>query len=374
MSHELRTPLNSILGLSESLLEQRRDPLSEYQQRSLQTIASSGAHLLELINDILDLSKIEAGMFDYYPQVTGIDDLCKGSLTFVKEIATRKSITLAYVNEIAAPQIFADPRRLKQILVNLLTNAVKFTPTNGQVTLRVHGEVEQDRIRFSIHDTGIGIAEKDLQQIFVPFVQVDSTLTRAYEGTGLGLALVQKLTDLHGGSVDVESEVGKGSRFTVNLALGQAMLAQPPIVESGGKVPSRASVEKAPAPPTVPAERGLILLAEDNLANILTIGDYLESHGYQVLFAHDGVEAIGKALENLPNLILMDIQMPIMDGLEAIRRLRAMPRFASTPIIALTALVMPGDRERCLEAGASEYMSKPVSLKMLVKTIQDLMK
>ena len=372
MSHELRTPLNSILGLSETLLEQRRDPLSAYQQKSLQTIASSGEHLLELINDILDLSKIEAGKFDYYPQIIGVDDLCRSSLAFVKEQATRKSITLTYRLETTVSKMYADPRRLKQTLVNLLTNAVKFTPDNGYVILRVHGNAEQDRIQFSVIDTGIGIAPEDMENLFQPFVQVDSRLTREYEGTGLGLALVQKLTDLHGGSVDVESEVGKGSRFTINLSIGQAMLEQPKVIESNDKLSTVEQTEKTDIPTAELTDRRVILLAEDNMANILTIGDYLESHGYQVVVAHDGLSAIEQAEALQPNIILMDIQMPVLDGLEAIHILRAMPRFAATPIIALTALAMPGDRERCLEAGANEYMSKPVSLKALAEKIREL--
>jgi len=167
----------------------------------------------------------------------------------------------------------------------------------------------------------------------------------------------------------VESEVGKGSRFTVNLPVGQAIIAQQAVIESGSKLPDNEQAIPSPQP----ADRGIILLAEDNMANILTIGDYLEGHGYQVVVAHDGLEAIEKAGEIQPNIILMDIQMPALDGLEAIRRLRMLPRFKTTPIIALTALAMPGDRERCLAAGANEYMSKPVSLKGLAKTIKQLL-
>jgi CheY-like chemotaxis protein/anti-sigma regulatory factor (Ser/Thr protein kinase) len=373
MSHELRTPLNGILGISETLLEQRRDPITEYQQRSLQIIQSSGSHLLELINDILDLSKIEARKFDYYPQILSVEELCRSSLTFIKQQALSKSMTITYREETAGSKVYADPRRLKQILVNLLANAVKFTPEHGQVTLQVHTDAELDRIQFSVIDNGIGIAPEDLRQLFVPFKQVDSSFTRNHEGTGLGLALVQKLTEMHGGSVDVESEVGKGSRFTINLPWEQAILAH---AEA-----SQTSTETVPAPPfrksnAAEAERldrGIILLAEDNLANILTMSDYLETHGYQVVVAHDGAEAIEKAEQIHPHLILMDIQMPVMDGLDATARFRNNPRFASTPIIALTALAMPGDRERCLKAGANEYMSKPVSLKMLMKTIRQLL-
>ena len=373
MSHELRTPLTSILGLSESLLEQMLDPLSDRQQKSLQVIASSGSHLLGLINDILDLSKIEAGKFDYYPQIIVVDELCRNSLAFVKEQATRKSITVTYINETPFFKIYADPRRLKQILINLLINAVKFTPEKGSVTLQVNADLEQDLIHFSVMDNGIGIAPEDLQRLFQPFVQVDRKLNRQHEGTGLGLTLVQKLTDLHGGSVEVDSEVGKGSRFTINLACRQDEIAKLESPQSPPVIPVSEQTDKTGILSEASEPRGVIILADDNLANILTIGEYLESHRYEVIVAHDGVEALERAEMNNPDIILMDIQMPVMGGLEATRQLRANPRFAGTPIIALTALAMPGDRERCLLAGASKYMSKPVSLKTLKQTIENLL-
>jgi PAS domain S-box-containing protein len=372
MSHELRTPLTGILGLSESLLEERRGSLNDYQQRSLQIIESSGHHLLELINDILDLSKIEAGKFDFYPQNVEVNELCRASLTFVKSQAAKKSIQVIFKNQAQVSQIFADVRRLKQILVNLLSNAVKFTPDGGTVTLQVVTDLERDLIQFNVIDTGIGIAPQDLQRLFQPFVQVDSSLNRQHEGTGLGLALVQKLTDLHGGSVQVESEVGKGSRFTINLNCRQDVVTK---LKDVGAVPHLVETESAErwaASRAAHARRRQILLAEDNLPNILTIGEYLESYGYQVVVAHDGLEAITKAEETHPDLILMDIQMPVLNGLEAIARLRSSERFGSTPIIALTALAMPGDRERCLQVGADEYMSKPVSLRKLMETMESL--
>jgi signal transduction histidine kinase/CheY-like chemotaxis protein len=374
MSHELRTPLTSILGLSESLLEQRRGALNKNQQKSLQIIESSGSHLLALINDILDLSKIEAGKFDFYPQPISVDEICRSSLAFIKSQAAKKSITVIYDNEATVSKIYADPRRLKQILVNLLINAVKFTSEHGEVILQVRTDLEQDLIKFSVIDNGIGIAPEDLKRLFQPFVQVDSSLNRQYEGTGLGLALAQKLADLHGGSVQVESEVGKGSRFTINLASKQDEIAKLEALESHTTLQAIEQAEKIDAHSESSGSKGVILLADDSLSNIMTIGDYLESHGYEVVIARDGLEAVEKAEEIQPDIILMDIQMPSMDGLEAITRLRGKPQFASTPIIALTALAMSGDRERCLQAGASEYMSKPVSLKALLREIPNLLK
>ena len=367
MSHELRTPLNSIIGLSESLLEQRRGSLSEHQQQSLQIIEASGRHLLELINDVLDLSKIEAGKFDYYPQTVDVDTLCRSSLAFIKEQALRKFITLHYEAGKNTLKIHADPRRLKQILVNLLTNAVKFTPDHGEVRLQVYADAEEDLIQFSVIDNGIGIAQEDLKRLFQPFVQVDGKLNRQFEGTGLGLFLVQKLTDLHGGSVQVESEAGKGSRFTINIPRGRDIVNQQKIIHADG---GRKAEPRSNPISDGPVKHSVILLAEDNMPSVLTISDYLESYGYEIKVAYNGLEAIEKAEEINPNVILMDIQMPVMDGLEAIRRLRTMPKFASVPIIALTALAMPGDRERCLEAGANEYISKPVSLKKLMQLLE----
>ena len=370
MSHELRTPLNSILGLSESLLEQKRGTLNHHQQKSLQIVESSGRHLLELINDVLDLSKIDAGMFDFHPDIISVDEFCRSCLAFVRSQALKKSITVTYTKDTNFSKLYADPRRLKQIIVNLLNNAVKFTLETGSVNLRVSGDPEQDLIQFSVIDNGIGIATGDLKSLFQPFVQLDSSLSRQYEGTGLGLALVQKLTDLHGGSVQVESEIGKGSCFTISLSCKQDEIDR--LENNSSNLKSTVSVSAENANPLLKSAKhhSTVLLAEDNMSNVLMISEYLESHGYEVVVAHDGIEAIEKAEATNPKIILMDIQMPAMDGLEAMTRLRSSSRFATTPIVALTALAMPGDRERCLLAGASEYMSKPVSLKSLKQAIE----
>jgi PAS domain S-box-containing protein len=366
MSHELRTPLNAILGLTESLQEQTRGPLNERQLKSLRTIEESGRHLLALINDILDLSKIEAGKLELQLDLVPIEPVCQACLQFIKEAATKKNIGVSFILENREATMRADMRRLKQILVNLLSNAVKFTPEGGQVGLTVTCDAERQVITLCVWDSGIGIAPEDLPRLFKPFVQVDSSLSRQHEGTGLGLALVTRLTDLHGGSLTVESEPDQGSSFMVSLPWQDssdfAQKSEP--VEALSNISNLRRVTAKSE-----ADRPLILLAEDNEANIQLMVEYLTDEGYRIAVARNGEEAVDRARDECPALILMDVQMPHIDGLEATRRLRADPQLAGTPIIAVTALAMPDDRERCLAAGASDYLSKPVSLKNLARTI-----
>ena len=224
---------------------------------------------------------------------------------------------------------------------------------------------EKKFINFSVNDTGIGISENDIPKLFTPFTQLDSRLARQYEGTGLGLSLVKELTELHNGIIHVQSTVGAGSTFTVSIPCKYENCLET-IQEKDG-VTAKPELEQSK-----PLAAKKILLAEDAESNIIILGDFLNFHGYEMIYARNGREAIEKAIETLPDLILMDIQMPVMDGLEATRRLRIDPRFTSVPIVALTALAMTGDRERCLEAGATEYVSKPVNLKQLEELIKKL--
>ena len=383
MSHELRTPLNSILGMSESLKEEILGSLNEKQLKAIATVESSGEHLLALINDILDLSKMSAGMMELDIESTSVKNLCTSSLVFVKQQAFNKSIQIhshvpPQINNI---NINIDERRIKQVLINLLTNAVKFTPNGGTVNLRVaigSGDIWQgeatipQRLRdmnsptilFQVVDTGIGIAAKDLPMLFQSFVQVDSALNRQYEGTGLGLALVKQIVELHGGQVMVESEVGQGSCFTVAL---------PCEMSAFNAIASLPTSTTSSSLDIVPDNASLILLAEDNEANIQTFSSYLIAINYRVIIARNGVEAIALAKANLPDIILMDVQMPTMDGLEATKQIRLDPNLIHIPIIALTALAMEGDREKCLAAGANEYLAKPIKLRQLTTTIQQFL-
>jgi len=217
VSHELRTPLSGVLGYSEILLEGVRGPLTEKQQQAVQMISSSGEYLLKLVNDILDISRIETGKFEIRPEIMDVNEICKSSLSLILPLAEKKSIRVDYSPSTDALTLFADPKRLKQMLVNLLHNAVKFTPEQGSVKFNVQANAKEGVMRFSITDTGIGIKPEEIEKLFMPFVQVDSGLSRQYEGTGLGLALVKKLAELHGGRVELQSDFGKGSCFTLVL-------------------------------------------------------------------------------------------------------------------------------------------------------------
>jgi signal transduction histidine kinase len=386
MSHELRTPLNAILGMVEGLQEGVFGDVNQGQIKALQTIERSGSHLLALINDILDLAKIEAGklVLDFAP--TAIAPLCQSSLAFVKQQAHQKGISVETKLPPHLPDLAIDERRIRQVLINLLNNAVKFTPEGGRITLEVSLPPAQTHLmlRIAVIDTGIGIAPENIEKLFQPFIQIDSALNRQYTGTGLGLALVRRIVELHGGQVGLTSKVGVGSCFTIDLPVSQTsdeeqrkVGAIPPwLPQSTGAEEQRsrgAGTRIGIAPPSVAQESPLILLAEDNEANISTISSYLTAKGYRLVLAKTGHEAIATAKSAQPDVILMDIQMPGMDGFEAMKQIRSNRTLADVPIVALTALAMAGDREKCLAAGANDYLSKPVKLKQLTNIIQQLL-
>ncbi|MDY7022512.1 MAG: ATP-binding protein [Cyanobacteriota bacterium] len=363
MSHELRTPLNSVIGLSQALMQEVYGPLSDRQAISLERIFNSGQHLLSLINDILDLAKIESGKENLRVSPVQISVLCNASLDFIRRQAELKELELSCKIYTENDILEVDERRMKQVLINLLNNAVKFTPNEGKVNLIVEGDPTNQLISFSVIDTGIGIAQKDMDKLFESFVQIESSLSRRYEGTGLGLALVRRIVELHGGSVAVESEVGKGSKFKVTLPWKQSQVKLD--LNSLKKVKAKKRKTK------IPPGDILILVAEDNENNVVILSDYLSFKGYNLTFAKNGLEAVNIAKERKPKLILMDIQMPKMDGIEATRWIRSDPQMADVPIIALTALAMPGDQEKCKQAGVNAYMTKPVILDQLEELIHE---
>ena len=381
MSHELRTPLNAILGMTEGLQDQIFGTVNERQLKALQIVESSSNHLLELINDILDLAKIESGHIELDFAIASIPLIAQSSLEFVKQQALKKQIQLTIKLAPNLPNLLIDERRIRQALINLLNNAVKFTPTGGgSVTLEVKQQpsvlnkttdTTQDYLQISISDTGIGIAAENIQKLFQPFIQIDSALNRKFEETGLGLALVKRIVELHGGYVDLTSELGVGSCFTILLPC--LPLPNPQTKICSGNLPVKPSETELSTTSTDIRQDFLILIVDDDEVNSMTVSSYLKVKGYRFLLAKDGKEAIALTKAHKPDLILMDIQMPVMDGLEATRQIRLDPDVADIPIIALTALAMDGDREQCLAAGANEYVTKPVKLKDLVAMIRNLL-
>jgi len=373
MSHELRTPLNAILGSAESLEEGIYGELDVKQRRPIEMIDESGRHLLSLINDILDLSKVQAGMLELELESIVPQEIAEGSLRFIREAALKKRLNISTQFDDSIETVHADGRRLKQILVNLLSNAVKFTPEGGNVGLEYVADPEREAVYFVVWDSGMGISREGQQKLFAPFVQLDAGLDREFSGTGLGLALVSRMTELHGGSVSVESPgVGEGTRFTVSLPWEAPTVVRNPTEGTGAGGEPEAAIEELDPP--LGGAAPLVLLAEDNEVTIEVMSAVLQAKGYRLIVARNGQEAVDRAKEESPDLILMDVQMPVMDGIEATRQIRDITELASTPIIIVTAVAMDGDRERCLATGANEYLSKPVSLKNLTATIERLIR
>ncbi len=388
MSHELRTPLNSILGFSDLLLRQISGPLSDRQVNHVGLIEKSGQHLLHLINDILDLSKIEAGKAELDLQTVYMQEICTDCLKMIHPRADKKRIALSLELDYRLTKVLVDERRVRQIIINLLSNAIKFTPEAGQVKLSgrlAYGSEIEDDYRpdcspvnastpylcLEVKDSGIGIPSERWHLLFRPFQQVDSSLTRRHEGTGLGLALTKRLAELHGGTVSFQSIYGCGSTFRVWLPLTE--------MRSELSTPSsdiRSLSAAIPKSESIGNKR--VLVVEDQLFNQMLISELLELEGYKVELIGDGKtmqQAIASSLatlETLPHLILMDIQLPDIDGFELMHQLKTHKLWRSVPVIAVTALAMPGDRDRCLAAGASAYLSKPLDLNSAIATIQSL--
>jgi PAS domain S-box-containing protein len=366
MSHELRTPLTAILAFAQLLQKQTYGTLTEKQAKAARTIEDSGRHLLALITDILDLSKIEAGQLALEREWVSLSVVCHASLELVKAqaAAKRQIYTLRLLP--AELMVYADPLRLKQVVVNLLSNAVKFTPEDGTWGLEATRDPATQAVHLTVWDRGIGIAPADLPRLFQTFVQLDARLAREYAGTGLGLVMVRRLIELHGGQVSVTSTVGQGSQFTVSLPGPRGLAPLPPL-------PFLAPADVSPSPltPASPA-RPRVLLADDNAATLLALTDFLESEGYRVITVPNGRAALARARAETFAAIVMDIQMPDMDGLEVMRRMRQEPALAHTPILALTALTMPGDRERCLTAGATDYVAKPFQFEHIREKLRQL--
>jgi PAS domain S-box-containing protein len=359
MSHELRTPLNAVIGLSQVLLEQTFGPLNAKQSEYLDGVRQSGNHLLSLINDILDLSKIEAGKEQFEPAIFSMPETLRNAFMLVKEKAMKHGIALSQELGSEVGLFYADERRVKQVLFNLLSNAVKFTEPGGKVGLKARQDAQT--LILTVWDTGIGIPESKRHLIFQPFQQLDSSLSRKHEGTGLGLVLSKRLVEMHGGTISFEAREGGGTSFTVTLPVtGETKTMAPHGLERAGA---------AHQSPDAQAGGKKIMLVEDNQLNMLLVADFLKTKGFAVVEATSGELALEKAARERPDIILLDIQMPGIDGFEVLRKLREDPGLKDIPVIVMTALAMKGDEERCRLAGADDYISKPVNLKEMLNKI-----
>ncbi|BDI16528.1 hypothetical protein ANSO36C_23300 [Nostoc cf. commune SO-36] len=361
-SHEIRTPLSSIIGFTHLLLAPGFEPTKERQQEYLSIIQSSGKHLLALINDILDLSKIEANQLEVQCEIVDVPLLCMNVLTLVKEKAANKGLKLCLEIEPDITTLVADPLRLKQMLLNLIFNALKFT-NEGSVGLRV--ACKGVFVHFTVWDTGTGISQEDQVQLFQPYFQIGKAVADGIEGTGLGLAVTRKLAQIHGGSVTVESEVNHGSRFTLVLPLKQEVG-----VGGAGKAGEAGEGEFSSFPlPFTPSSSVEILLVENDLPNAGLMQIYLRKLGYQVTWVKKATE-MWEALTQLnPAVILMDVYLADDNGLNLVQQLRKHQQYRTIPVIIQTAMAMKGDRETCLAAGVNDYISKPIDLPLLASLV-----
>lgn len=375
-SHEIRTPLSSIIGFTHLLLAQGYNPGKQRHQEYLNIIQSSGKHLLGLINDILDLSKIEANQLEVQWEIVDVSTLCKNVLALVKEKAANKGLKLRLEIDPDVNNLVADPLRLKQMLLNLLFNAVKFT-TKGSVGLQVKTEAEY--LRFTVWDTGSGISQEDQKLLFKPYCQIVNPAVERTEGTGLGLVVTKKLAEIHGGSLELESELNQGSRFTIVLPL-QPMGKVLEAIETKATEDLRRSEEFGYAGfPNVQNPNSAmngntdfatkVLLVEDDIPNAELIRIYLTQLGYQVSWVKNAADMWANLARLEPAVILMDVILPDTNGLKLVQEIRKNQQYQHISIIVQTAMAMKGDREICLAAGVDDYICKPLDLALLASMV-----
>lgn len=368
MSHELRTPMTSILGFSSLLEQQVYGELNERQQLYVSQIHQSGEHLLTLINEVLDLSKIEAGQMNLHLAPIAVDAICQDALTMVGTQATAKQLMIHRSVQAGLPPLVADEVRVRQMLLNLLSNAIKFSQERGEVGLEARQD--GDRLLLTVWDQGVGIPLDKQNLLFQPFQQLDSSLARQYEGTGLGLALTQRLARLHGGNVTLESDANQGARFTIALPFDcREGLLGGEILDVPTYPPAATLLSEGGLVPLPGQSSGQVLLVEDHPVNAMLLEHMLTYWGYETFHAPNGQVALDWLGEHRPTLVLMDVHLPGMDGLEVARRIRSNPQWDGIPIVATTALARRQDRDRCLSAGMQEYLSKPINSAELVSVL-----
>ena len=361
MSHELRTPMNGILGMIDVVLE---GSISGEQREELETAQRCAHSLLSLLNDILDLSKIESGKMGLEKIPFQLKSVVNEAIKTHQVRARQKRVDLvAEVYPDVADTVYGDPMRLRQVLGNLLSNAIKFTESGHvRVFLRTAAVLKEGRTEFEllVEDSGVGIPADKLEKIFDKFTQADGSITRRYGGTGLGLTITRRLVEMFGGKIWVESIEGHGSKFFVRIPLEVALNSKHAAADEKVNGSEKISLDgRSPQ----------ILLVEDNAVNQKVVLAILSKRGFQVEIAANGLEAIAALQKNVFDLVLMDVQMPYMDGIEATRKIREELGLRELPIIAMTAHAMTGDREKCIEAGMNDYVSKPVNPNALVHTI-----
>lgn len=394
MSHELRTPLNSMLILSQILAENQNGTLSSEEVNYASVIHNSGKDLLYLINDILDLSKVEAGQMEIEEMEVSVDDLLNGLRMMFEVQADQKSLEFIIQCELDVPKLFTtDSQRVQQILKNLLSNAFKFTD-QGHVSLLVSktskimpDQAMKEYIAFTVEDSGIGIPADKQDVIFEAFRQAEGSTSRRYGGTGLGLSISLQLARLLGGDVTVESAPGKGSRFTLYLPIGAYERLYDGEPDYRLLLPETAAAKEAEVIETDHlAAQGAgedmevfsdnlfrnktVLIVDDDIRNVYALTSFLEKYNMKVLIAQNGYESLDVVSQEPVDLVLMDIMMPEMDGYQAIKEIRTTLGFTDLPIIALTAKAMKEDRDKCLAAGASDYVSKPLNVSHVLRIMR----
>jgi diguanylate cyclase (GGDEF)-like protein/PAS domain S-box-containing protein len=368
MSHELRTPLNSIIGFSDVLLDRTFGNLTENQERYIKNIYSSGKHLLELINNVLDLAKIEAGKFEMVYETFLVDDIISEVINIMKSLAENKFIEILISIGEGVRTITADRVKLKQILYNLLSNAIKFTPEGGMVrvnvekegNLKTHSLQGIEFLRFSVQDNGIGIGPEDKERIFDEFEQANATFSKKHGGVGLGLALTKKLVELHGGTISVESNLGDGSTFTF------IMPAATPVEEIS--IPENIEAVSLNFP-WMKEEAPLILVVEDDLSTAELLTLHLTQAGYKVAHAFNGEEAVQKAMDLKPFAITLDVMLPKKDGWEVLQELKSDQQTAEIPVIIHSIV---DNKDLAFALGATDYLMKPLDKEALFSKLEEL--